>query len=275
MRLVAAALFFAFVVLQFLLAGSVRADEVLTLALDEPQLEQSVTAPKPDTPRSPTAPARASETTIGRVGIVKLPKAGIYRSKSGTSSRYFTAKSDTPLAIVRQEGDWYGVLMSNGATGWISRDAVKLTEFEVVADKQPVSRGSGPSRAGTLDRAGETGSSIIRTAMGYSGSPYLYGGTDPATGIDCSAFVRLVFARHGVNLPRTAREQAQVGTPVPFDKLEPGDRLYFCCKNSYIDHCGIYAGNGYFIHSSASRGGVGFDSLASDFYWRSLIVARR
>ena len=59
------------------------------------------------------------------------------------------------------------------------------------------------------------------------------------------------------------------------DQLRPGDRLYFSCKYSYVDHCGIYAGNGYFIHSSVSRKGVGVDSLSSDYYWRSLVTARR
>ncbi len=275
MRLLWAVLFFASILAPACFVPAAQADEVLTLALDEPELETSAAAPKADTLNKAPAPSRASEITIGRVGVVKIAKAGIYRSKSGTSTRYYTAKSDTPLTVVRQEGDWYGVLMSNGEIGWISRDAVKLTEYEVVADKHSVSRGTGVSRGGVLDRAGTQGSAVVQTAMSYSGCPYVYGGTDPATGIDCSAFVRLVFARHGINLPRTAREQAQVGAAVPLDRLEPGDRLYFCCKNAYIDHCGIYAGNGYFIHSSASRGGVAFDSLASAFYWRSLVVARR
>jgi cell wall-associated NlpC family hydrolase len=104
---------------------------------------------------------------------------------------------------------------------------------------------------------------------------YIYGGTNPATGMDCSAFVRMVFGQYNVKLPRTAREQALVGQTVPFDQLQPGDRLYFSCRNSYIDHCGIYAGNGHFVHCSASRNGVGLDSLASDFFWRSLVVAKR
>jgi len=87
--------------------------------------------------------------------------------------------------------------------------------------------------------------------------------------------VRTVFGRLGVTLPRTAREQAGVGQTVAFDQLQPGDRLYFSCKNPYVDHCGIYAGGGYFVHCSSSRGGVAVDSLAADFYWRSLITAKR
>ena len=111
--------------------------------------------------------------------------------------------------------------------------------------------------------------------MQYAGVPYVYGGTSTTSGMDCSAFVRSVFGQYGVNLPRTARAQAQVGASVPFDQLQPGDRLYFACKNPYPDHCGIYAGNGYFIHCSARKGGVAIDSLATDFFARSLVTARR
>ena len=95
------------------------------------------------------------------------------------------------------------------------------------------------------------------------------------SGMDCSAFVRMVFGQHGFSLPRTAREQAGVGQTVTVDQLQPGDRLYFSCKNPYIDHCGIYAGGGYFVHCSSSRGGVAVDSLSSSFYWRNLVIAKR
>jgi cell wall-associated NlpC family hydrolase len=165
--------------------------------------------------------------------------------------------------------------MSNGSVGWISKHLVRLTDYAVVADKPLYTSSRYASRGGHASRGEALGEAIVQTALRYLGVPYVFGGTDPSTGMDCSAFVQMVFAQYGVRLPRTAREQAQVGTIIPLDQLQPGDRLYFQCKNSYVDHCGIYAGNGYFIHCSASRNGVAVDSLASDFYWRSLVVARR
>jgi cell wall-associated NlpC family hydrolase len=87
--------------------------------------------------------------------------------------------------------------------------------------------------------------------------------------------VKAVFASHGINLPRVARDQANVGTPVSASQLQPGDRLYFACKGGEIDHAGIYIGNGLFIHSSASRGGVAVDNIMKPFYANALVTARR
>lgn len=251
----------------------------LTLSLETPSLDGAgKTVRQSTTTTRPNQSAQTSQSAtvkIGRVGLVTAASASIYQFKSTSSRLYARVKAETPLAIVREERDWLGVLMVNGATGWIPAKYVKLIGYDLVAKKSDIDRSVTPSRGATAARDSLPDSEIIRVAMQYAGVPYVYGGNSPATGMDCSAFVRSVFSRFGIWLPRTAREQAQVGSAVPFHDLRPGDRLYFACKNPYPDHCGIYAGGGYFIHCSASRKGVAVDSLASDFYARSLVAARR
>lgn len=253
-------------------AAPIQASETLSLSLEAPSLGD---VPKPAPKAAPEQQPKTVEVKVGRVGVLQVPSSPIYVSKSSSAAKYTTAKADTSLAIVKEEGEWYGVLMANGAIGWVPRANVKMTGYDIMAKKPEAPRGTVTSRGGEASRPTVLPDGVIRTALEYSGVRYVFGGTNPATGMDCSAFVRAVFSRHGQSLPRTAREQALVGATVPFDQLQPGDRLYFSCKNSYIDHCGIYAGNGYFIHCSAGRNGVDFDSLSSDFYWRSLIVAKR
>lgn len=254
------------------------ASQTLTLSLEEPELSASVSKPPVEKPVNSATPKqeppKENTVTIGRVGMVSVASATIFTAKSYKSKKYAVVKSDTPLAVVKEEGNWLGVLMTNGALGWISTSSVKMTGYELVTQKKDIARGSLVSRGGDPER-GSWAERLINAALKYSGVRYVYGGTNPDSGMDCSAFVRMVFKQFGVSLPRTAREQAQIGATVPVDQLEPGDRLYFSCKNSYIDHCGIYAGNGYFVHCSASKKGVAVDSLASDFYWRSLTVAKR
>lgn len=253
------------------------ATDTLTLSLETPDLGAKVagSSSAADAPSAPEAKRQENTVTVGKVGVVAVASAAIYKSKSANSGKFSTVKQETPLAIVKEEGEWYGILMVNGATGWISKHLVKLTGYELVADRSSASRGVLTSRGGDVSRPTIFGDGVIRTALQYSGVRYVFGGNNPSTGMDCSAFVRMIFGQFGVNLPRTARDQAQVGSTVSFDQLQPGDRLYFQCKNSYIDHCGIYAGNGYFVHCSASRNGVAVDSLGSDFYWRSLVAAKR
>jgi hypothetical protein len=106
----------------------------------------------------------------------------------------------------------------------------------------------------TLDKVNDTaasartvlsGESVVSTAKQYLGVPYVFGGTNPATGLDCSGFVQRTYADLGVKLPRLAKEQATVGTAVPsLAEAKPGDLVAF---NSPVDHIGIYVGDGKMI----------------------------
>jgi cell wall-associated NlpC family hydrolase len=106
--------------------------------------------------------------------------------------------------------------------------------------------------------------------------PYRYGGTT-INGIDCSAFVRAIYATQGMILPRTAAEQAGVGYAVPLrdsSQWQVGDRLYFQCHHGYVDHAGMYIGGGYFIHSHAGKG-VDVSRVDDAYYWNHLVAVRR
>ncbi len=263
------------VVLTFLCSSAFCA-QTITLNLETPSLGDA-SKPSSQSSHKPKTTKSSHDTTVkvGRVGLVTSASATIYQSKSTSGRLYARVSAQTPLAVIREERDWMGVLMVNGATGWIPAKHVKLIGYDLVTKKSNIDRATQTSRGSNVSRCNFTDNEIIRTATQYMGIPYVYGGTSSATGMDCSAFVRSVFNRFGVSLPRTARQQAQVGIGVPFDQLQPGDRLYFACKRSYPDHCGIYAGGGYFIHCSASKSGVAIDSLANNLFSRSLVAARR
>jgi len=105
---------------------------------------------------------------------------------------------------------------------------------------------------------------IVKTATRYLGTRYRFGGTKPGA-FDCSGFVRYVFARHGISLPRTATDQSGVGHPivVGLDSVAVGDLLFFATKRGRSTHVAIYAGDGRIIHASAGSRRVRYDDLAS------------
>jgi cell wall-associated NlpC family hydrolase len=119
-------------------------------------------------------------------------------------------------------------------------------------------------------RDARTATRVVATADRYVGTRYVYGGTSPQRGFDCSGFVQYVFAQEGVSLPRTSRQMARIGEPVDrgsddgLENLRAGDLLFFAHDGSRIDHVAIYAGRGRIIHSSASGGGVRYDDLDTE-----------
>jgi cell wall-associated NlpC family hydrolase len=121
---------------------------------------------------------------------------------------------------------------------------------------------------------------VLGTAEQYLGVPYRWGGSTPAEGFDCSGYVRYVYGKEGVRLPRTSREQVKAGVAVAarISSLRAGDLMMFAEPKRAISHVAIYAGNGRIIHSSSSGGGVRYDLLDSQrgqWYRKRMVAARR
>jgi peptidoglycan endopeptidase LytE len=115
---------------------------------------------------------------------------------------------------------------------------------------------------------------IIRVATKMLFIPYMWGGTT-LTGIDCSGFVRKVFGLLNLQLPRSAREQFQVGQQVEKDSLSIGDLVFFQTYAKYPSHVGIYMGDNRFIHASSGSRQVKISSLDHPYYVKRFIGAKR
>jgi hypothetical protein len=108
---------------------------------------------------------------------------------------------------------------------------------------------TGTSGSSASPSSGATASegAVVAEAQKYLGVPYLWGGTDPTKGLDCSGFTKLVFGNLGIDLPRTSSQQATSGRAVAsLAEARPGDLVFFDHSSSRagVDHVGIYLGNG-------------------------------
>lgn len=114
-----------------------------------------------------------------------------------------------------------------------------------------------------------------KTVAQWLGTPYLFGGTS-RDGVDCSAFSRATMrATLGIDIPRNARGQARIGSPVTRDALRAGDLVFFdTLERGHITHVGVYLGDGHFAHASSSRGVVR-DALGQRYYQRAYRTSRR
>lgn len=118
--------------------------------------------------------------------------------------------------------------------------------------------------------------SVKMAIVKYDESPYHYGGSS-REGIDCSGFTQNVFQQaFAVSLPRSAREQYQVGDVIgERDNLKFGDLVFFNTRRRVRPgHVGIYIGDGKFVHASSSIG-VSISSLNDDYYNKKYMGGRR
>ena len=123
------------------------------------------------------------------------------------------------------------------------------------ASKYQSSRGSGQFST----------DNVVIYAYNFIGTKYVYGGTSPNPGFDCSGFTRYVYAHFGIYLPRTSDEQFRTGTSVSRDSLVPGDLVFFG-EGGDVSHVGIYVGDGCYIHSPQTGDFVKISVLRDNRY---------
>ncbi len=226
----------------------------------------------------PLSAHAAAKVVLGRLArAVEVTK--IYAAPNTRSRVFYSVKAQENLVVKNGEKvGWMRVALNNGVYGYVRADKV-----EDVRDEQgrllevtytPPPRGARRNGGGPVARSSARGA-IADYSLNYRGVPYVWGGTDENRGVDCSGFVKKMFGKIGVNLPRTAAQQVHVGKPINrLEDLRKGDRLYFWSSSrNMIGHTGIYLGNGYFVHASGGKKKVATDYLTAK--WRSILVAAR
>jgi hypothetical protein len=116
---------------------------------------------------------------------------------------------------------------------------------------------------------------VVRSALGFLGTPYRWGGPSPETGFDCSGLTMTSYRLNGLSLPRTSREQFAAGRPVAHRDLREADLVFFATgAGTAPSHVGIYIGEDRFVHAPSSGGVVRVDHLSSSYY-RSRFLSGR
>lgn len=106
--------------------------------------------------------------------------------------------------------------------------------------------GATSTAGSTASAGGPSGEKLIEAARAYLGVPYKWGGTDPASGLDCSALVQRAMKDIGVDVPRVVADQRHLGTEVKgLENARPGDLIVMGGSR----HIGIYVGDGKMLHA--------------------------
>lgn len=143
-----------------------------------------------------------------------------------------------------------------------SKNTTQSSNKTAAAEKSSVSSNS------------SAGQAIVNEAKKYIGVKYVYGGTSPSTGFDCSGLVQYVCRKVGISVNRSSKSQYSNGVAVAKSDLQPGDLVFFS-KGSGISHVVIYAGNGQVIHAPSPGKRVCYQSLSTICGYSTYVGARR
>lgn len=220
-------------------------------------------------------------------GYINSSSVNVRQEPTKSSEILTTLILNTGVTITAQTDEWYKIEYGD-YKGYIHKSLISdkpvstsrngeartaLIEEEKATVKQEEVKSE---QVVTTSSSSVAGENIVSFAKQYLGYPYVYGGTTPGGGFDCSGFVYYVFNSCGCSISRSCSVQAQSGIAVSRAQLQPGDILFFNnTSNGSIGHTGIYIGEGRFIHAANPKRGVVTDTINSGYYNTYYYSARR
>ena len=201
-------------------------------------------------------------------GIVNEDSVNIRTEPNTDSEVMLQLNTDDCVDVNGVVDGWYRVAIDDTA-GYIYADYLT---FEHTMTDTPAQH---HEAAATQEQSSAEADKLLSYAEKFLGTPYVYGGSTPS-GFDCSGFTTYVFRNAlGISLPRTSSEQSQTYTRInSISELKPGDLVFFG-NGSKVNHVGIYAGEGEFIHSPHTGSYVKYDTLNSGNYYKNFMWGGR
>ncbi len=169
---------------------------------------------------------------------IDAPEVPVYEVQSTFAPKTAVAERGQ-IYDVKVDGDGWVKLLGGDVSGYVQlSDGVILAETtQETVNEEACLRGN-----------------VVQYALQFVGGRYVWGGTDPHTGADCSGFTSYVMRQiAGVSLSHSSRAQAGEGRAVSEPK--PGD-LVFYSDGGAINHVAIYIGNGQIVHASTAKSGI-------------------
>ena len=248
----------------------------------EPKVEESNKTEKTEeqNTQTTTTETKTEEPKVTPVTekTMYVNTASIYMRK-GSGTNYEVVDSlilNSSVIVTGEINDWYQVKVS-GKTGYIAKRLLSSKKTEESTTRSSEERTNNQEQTTTNNVVTSKGEEVVNYAKQYLKCKYVYGASGPST-FDCSGFTMYVFKHFGISLSHSATAQSKKGTYVAKENLQPGDLVFFKDYQTMdgIGHCGIYVGDGNFIHASSGTGYcVKLSTLLTGSYNTRYYTARR
>ncbi len=172
-------------------------------------------------------------------------------------------------------------------TGIFAEEEIEILRYlmspEILESIEGLSGGYGspgagsltPEEAERLNLGGDVGSQAVKNALVRLGKPYSQAKRDSGDYYDCSSLTYYSYKEAGITLSyhgsNTAASQGQLlsdrGCEIDYEDIQPGDLIFYSFTRNgryqNISHVAVYAGNGYLVDASSSKGCVVFRPVYS------------
>ena len=277
--------------------------------------ETSTDENKPVDTNEPNETNEPENTSENWTGYINVSEAIIREGPSTESEIVSQVSRNTAIEIIGEDGDWYRILFEgeeayiakrlisesvtpeDASRNQVNRnnednqeETIEETDSELTSIYEPEEVVASEDNEPTYEEPEQVyveepvsapavpssrGEEVVAKAKEYLGYEYVYGGSGPYS-FDCSGFTMYIYGMFGVEMGHGATMQSSEGTYVSRDNLQPGDLLIFRdWDNESIGHCGIYIGNGDFIHAANPSRGVVIDTIYSGYYDERYVSGRR
>ena len=210
--------------------------------------------------------SNGSTESAGKIGTVTATSLNI-RSGAGTKYSVVTkASKGSKVEILESSNGWYKVKLSNGKIGWGSGSYISTT------NSSNSNSNSNSENTTTSQNKVET---VVNLAYAQLGKPYVWGAEGPNS-FDCSGLIHYVYKQAGVSMPRSSKEQSNVGTKINKSDLQPGDLIFSSTDGTGgVSHVSIYVGNGEMIHAPRTGKNVCKVSINNSYWSKAYLYAKR
>jgi cell wall-associated NlpC family hydrolase len=224
------------------------------LAPRKPLLQQAV-------PAAVASGLTGSATSLSRIGLAAVLGSALVTATQMPAGASPGAVQAAPKTAVAPAAYVSGAPLTAG-TGAVAFQSSTLT-----ATTSPVQKSvTVPKKTTALSAAALASArraKVITVAKRYVGVRYVWGGTKPRPGFDCSGYTKYVFKKMGRTLPRTSRQQRAHVKRISRASARKGDLVFFHSSSGRVFHVGIYAGGGKMYDSPRPGKRVGLHKIWS------------
>lgn len=235
-------------------ASTTTTTPAATTATSESAAQTSTTQPAPAASQSSTTPTAPAQQQSSVATSTSTSQATQVQTQTQTS------QTSTSVAPVAQSASTQqsAPAQQQSSTQQQTQNTTNTASSSNTTATTPTQTPKAPAQ--TSGNA----QTVINAALSQIGTPYVWGGSTPGVGLDCSGLVQYAYSRAGVSLGRITTAQEGAGQRVSLNSLQPGDIIFWGGAGASY-HDAIYIGGGQYVHAPQPGESVKIGTISSYF----------